>query len=106
VWEFTVRTGTILERSHVPLAKWVLAMDRVFRSEDDVVPARLAAELGFTPKTAALVLRRLRQAWPADAGSLEQIVDAVLAFRPPNKSLAAKRKRRRAVRRAAAVAKK
>jgi len=60
--DFTVRTGTIFERSHVPLHKWVYAMYLVVTARKGVSSMQLAKEIGVTQKTAWFVLGRLREA--------------------------------------------
>jgi transposase-like protein len=60
--DFTVRTGTILERSHVPLHKWLHAMYLFVTGRNQVSSIQLAKEIGVTQKSAWFVLRRLRMA--------------------------------------------
>ena len=62
VGEFTVRTGTIFERSHVPLNKWVYAMYLMVTAHKGVSSLQLSKEIGVTQKTAWFMLGRLRQA--------------------------------------------
>lgn len=59
--DFTVRTGTILERSHVPLDKWLYAM-HLSTSSEGISSVQLAKEIGTTQTTAWLVLQRLHAA--------------------------------------------
>ena len=59
--EFTVRTGTIFERSHVPLQKWMYAL-HLLASGEEVSALQLSRRIGVTRKTARLVLERLREA--------------------------------------------
>jgi|SRR5665213_2371677 len=60
--DFSVRTGTIFERSHVPLHKWVYAMYLVVTARKGISSMQLAKEIGVTQKTAWFVLGRLREA--------------------------------------------
>lgn len=60
--EFTVRTGTIFERSHVPLDKWIYAMYLLATSGEDLSSAQLSKEIDVTQKTAWFMLSRLREA--------------------------------------------
>lgn len=60
--DFTVRTGTIFERSHVPLHKWVYAMYLLVTARKGISSLQLAKEIGVTQKTAWFVLGRLREA--------------------------------------------
>lgn len=60
--DFTVRTGTIFERSHVPLHKWIYAMYLLVTARKGVSSVQLAKEIGITQKSAWFVLGRLREA--------------------------------------------
>lgn len=60
--DFTVRSGTIFERSHVPLHKWVHAMYLLASAGRDIPSVHLAKEIGVTQKTAWSMLQRLREA--------------------------------------------
>jgi transposase-like protein len=64
--DFTVRTGTIFERSHVPLHKWIYAMYLVVTARKGISSMQLAKEIGVTQKTAWFVLGRLREACGGD----------------------------------------
>jgi transposase-like protein len=65
--DFTVRTGTIFERSHVPLHKWVYAMYLVVTSRKGISSLQLAKEIGITQKSARFLLQRLREACGGNA---------------------------------------
>ena len=73
--EFTVRTGTIFERSHVPLHKWVFAMYLVVTARKGVSSLQLSKEIGVTQKTAWFILGRLREALGGDDGPLSGTVE-------------------------------
>ena len=60
--EFTVRTGTIFERSHVPLHKWLYAIYLSVIARKGISSTQLSKELGVTQATAWLMLSRLREA--------------------------------------------
>lgn len=60
--DFTVRTGTIFERSHVPLDKWLYAMYLVATARKGISSMQLSKELGVTQKTAWFMLQRIREA--------------------------------------------
>jgi len=70
--DFTVRTGTIFERSHVPLHKWVYAMYLLVTSRKGISSMQLAKEIGITQKSAWFVLGRLREACGGD-GNLDKL---------------------------------
>lgn len=60
--DFTVRTGTIFERSHVPLHKWLYAMYLLITARKGISSLQLSKEIGITQKSAWFVLQRLREA--------------------------------------------
>ena len=75
--DFTVRTGTIFERSHVPLHKWIYAMYLLFTSRKGISSLQLSKEIGVTQKTAWFMLHRLREACGnGDKSLLAGIVEA------------------------------
>jgi transposase-like protein len=65
-FDFTVRTNTILERSKVPLHKWVYAMYLLVTARKGISSLQLAKEIGVTQKTAWFILGRLREACGSD----------------------------------------
>jgi transposase-like protein len=73
--DFTVRTGTIFERSHVPLHKWIYAMYLVVSARKGISSMQLAKEIGVTQKTAWFVLGRLREACGDKLEKLSGIVE-------------------------------
>ena len=60
--DFTVRTGTIFERSHVPLHKWIYAMYLMSTARKGISSLQLSKQIGITQKSAWFVLQRLREA--------------------------------------------
>lgn len=64
--DFTVRTGTIFERSHIPLHKWVYAMYLLVTARKGISSMQLAKEIGVTQKSAWFMLGRLREACGSD----------------------------------------
>lgn len=73
--DFTVRTGTIFERSHVPLHKWIYAMYLVVTARKGISSMQLAKEIGVTQKTAWFMLGRLREACGDKLDMLRGIVE-------------------------------
>lgn len=64
--KFTVRTGSIMERSHVPLAKWAMAY-RLFAASKKGVPSKqLQRMLGVSYRTAWFIGHRIREAMKPD----------------------------------------
>ena len=60
-YQFSVRAGTILHASHLPLWKWLLAV-YLMASADDITAYRLARDLGISYKTAAHLSHTIRAA--------------------------------------------
>jgi transposase-like protein len=60
-YQFSVRAGTILHASHLPLWKWLLAV-YLMTSADDITAYRLARTLGISYKTAAHLSHTIRAA--------------------------------------------
>lgn len=60
--KFTVRTGMIYERSHVPLHKWVMATHLMVSSKKGMSAHQLHRMLGVTYKTAWFMAHRIREA--------------------------------------------
>ncbi|MDP8223228.1 MAG: IS1595 family transposase [Candidatus Lernaella stagnicola] len=73
--DFTVRTGTIFERSHVPLHKWIYSMYLLVTSRKGVSSLQLSKEIGITQKSAWFVLQRLREACGNDLTKLRGLVE-------------------------------
>ena len=73
--DFTVRTGTIFERSHVPLHKWLYAMYLLVTARKGISSLQLGKEIGITQKSAWFVLQRLREACSGEFEKLRGIVE-------------------------------
>lgn len=73
--DFTVRTGTILERSHVPLHKWLYAMYLLMTTRKGISSLQLSKEIDITQKSAWFVLQRIRQACGGDLEKLRGVVE-------------------------------
>lgn len=59
---FSVTVGTVMERSHIPLAKWVLAAQLMASSKTAMSAHQLHRMLGTTYETAWFLFHRLREA--------------------------------------------
>ena len=71
--KFTVRVGTLYERSHVPLHKWLYATHLLCSSKKGISSHQLSRMLGVTYKTAWFMAHRIREGMKptgADAGPL------------------------------------
>lgn len=73
--DFTVRTGTIFERSHVPLHKWIHAMYQLMTARKGVSSLQLSKEIGVQQRTAWFMLHRIREACGKDMKMLRGIVE-------------------------------
>ena len=67
--KFTVRTGTVMERSHVPLHKWLLATHLMAASKKGMSAKQMERMLGVTYKTAWFLCHRIREAMDGAVGN-------------------------------------
>jgi len=79
--QFTVQVGTVFERSHVPLNKWLLATFLLCASKKGMSAHQMHRMLGVTYKTAWFMCHRLREAMapsgkPGPMGGEGKIVEA------------------------------
>ena len=65
---FSVKTGTAMERSKIPLKTWVFAIYLELTSLKGVSSLKLRRDLGVTQKTAWFLLHRIREAWADETG--------------------------------------
>jgi len=81
---FTVMVGSVMERSHIPLTKWVLAFHLMASSKKGVSAHQLHRMLGVTYKTAWFLAHRVREAMRDDSaepmGGSGKIVEADETF--------------------------
>ena len=63
---FSVRTGTPIARSNVPLRKWAIAIYLCLTSLKSVSSMKLHRDIGVSQPTAWFMLHRIRQAWAGD----------------------------------------
>jgi transposase-like protein len=78
--KFTVRVGTLYERSHVPLHKWLYATHLLCSSKKGISAHQLHRLLGVTYKTAWFMAHRIREGMkptkPIALGGEGKIVEA------------------------------
>lgn len=60
--QFTVTVGTVMERSKIPLTKWLFAMHLMGASKKGISALQLQRMLGVTYKTAWFLCHRIREA--------------------------------------------
>lgn len=99
---FSVTIGTVMERSHIPLSKWVLAAQLMASSKKGMSALQLHRMLGTNYETAWFLFHRLREAAsdpsPSPIGGENKVVEADetfvggkaknKAFGPPPKKMA------------------
>lgn len=73
--EFTVRTGTIFQRSHIPLHKWLYAIYIVVSSRKGISSLQLSKEIGVTQKSAWHLLQKIRESCLIDNNKSSKIVE-------------------------------
>ncbi len=73
--DFTIRTGSIFERSHVPLHKWLYAMYLLMTARKGISSMQLSKEIGVTQKSAWFMLGRIREACGNDMSKLSGTVE-------------------------------
>ena len=66
--DFSVKTGTIMHGSKLPLKTWGLAMYILTTGLKGVSSMKLHRDLGITQKTAWHLAHRIRKAWETDGG--------------------------------------
>jgi len=78
--QFTVTVGTVLERSKIPLTKWLMAAHMFNAGKNGVSAHEIHRQLGITYKTAWFMMHRLREAMnelnPGAMGGQGQSVQA------------------------------
>lgn len=72
---FSVRTGTVLAESKLPLQKWLLAMYILSSSKKGMSSVQLAEYLEITQKSAWFLAHRIRESWVQDSGKLVGIIE-------------------------------
>ena len=67
--QFTVQVGSVMERSKIPLTKWVLAYHLMGSSKKGMSAHQLHRMLGITYQAAWFLAHRIREAMRTDFGS-------------------------------------
>lgn len=82
--QFTATVGTVMERSKIPLSKWLFAMHLMGASKKGMSALQVSRMLGVTYKTAWFLCHRIREAMtelnPAPMGGEGKIVEADTTF--------------------------
>ena len=67
-FDFSVKTGTVMQGSNLPLSKWALASYLLMTNLKGVSSMKLHRDLGVTQKTAWHLAHRIRKAWEGNGG--------------------------------------
>ena len=87
---FSVRTGTVLAESRLPLHKWLMAIYMITTAKKGIPSTQMAKQLGVTQKTAWFLANRIREAWFSDTdkddmGSHVQVDECYIGGKEANK---------------------
>ena len=86
---FSVRTGTVLAESRLPLHKWLMAIYMMTTARKGIPSTQMARELGITQKSAWFLAQRIRETWMVisedDMGPDVQVYETFIGGKERNK---------------------
>jgi len=87
---FSVRTGTVLAESRLPLQKWLMAIYMLTTARKGIPSTQMARQLGVTQKTAWFLSQRIRETWlgsksDSDMGDHVQVDETFIGGKEKNK---------------------
>lgn len=83
--QFTVTVGTLFERSHIPLTRWLMAAFLVCSSKKAMSALQMSRMLGISYKSTWFMMHRIREAmrdgaFPTPIGGHNKVVEADETF--------------------------
>lgn len=72
---FSVKTGTVMERSNIPVSKWAIAIYLYSTNLKGVSSMKLHRDLGITQKSAWHMAHRLREMWDDETAKFDGPVE-------------------------------
>lgn len=86
---FSVRTGSVLAQTRLPLHKWLMAIYMMTTARKGIPSTQMARELGITQKSAWFLSQRIRETWMSDQdrnmGTHVQVDEAFIGGKEKNK---------------------
>ena len=77
---FSVKTGTVMQSSKLPIRTWVIVMYLMSTSLKGVSSMKLHRDLGITQKTAWMMAQKIREGWTTGTGRFTGPVEADETF--------------------------
>ena len=79
-YQFSATTGTIFDKSHVPLTKWFQAVALIVNAKKSLSAKQMERDLGVSYRTAWFLDHRIREAMQSDGGLFSGEVELDATF--------------------------